>query len=56
MSEYETVLAYLRERCVEVRGQWNGDEAGYQEHRADMSAELLELLDQIDVLVKDLDL
>lgn len=56
MSDYEKVLAYLREQAKAVQGQWNGDESGEQENRASAADELLELLDEVDALVKELDL
>lgn len=56
MSDYEKVLAYLRQRCEEVRGQWNGDEPGKQEDEANLATHLLELLEEVDSAVKELDL
>lgn len=55
MSDYEKVLEYLRKRCKEIRGEWNGDEPGQQEDRAHQATELLELLAEVDTLVKELD-
>ena len=49
MSDYEKVLAYLRQRCEEVRGEWNGDEPGKQEDNAHLATHLLELLQQADL-------
>lgn len=56
MTDYEKVLEYLRQRCKEVRGEWNGDESGQLEDEANKATELLELLKEVDDLVKELDL
>jgi hypothetical protein len=56
MSDYEKVLEYLRQRCLEVRGEWNGDEPGQLEDDANTATELLKLLDEVDQLVKKLDI
>ena len=56
MSDYEKVMQFLRQRCKQVRGEWNGDEPGQQEDNAHAATELLELLDEVDKLVKELDL
>lgn len=56
MTDYEKVVAYLRQECEQIRGEWNGDEAGKQEYRADQATELLELLDKVDELMKELDI
>lgn len=56
MSDYEKVLKHIRLRCEEIMGEWNGDEAGEQEIRADGAKELLERLSEVDDLVKELDI
>lgn len=55
MSDYEKVLEYLRTECFKIRGVWNGDEPGEQEDRAHLATHLLELLDEVDLAVKELD-
>ena len=56
MSDFEKVLDYLRKCAREIQGDWNGDEAGKQELRAESATELLELLEQVETIVKDLDI
>lgn len=56
MSDYEKVMIHLRARCDEIMGEWNGDEPGEQEDRAEGAEELKELLDDVDKLVKELDI
>ena len=56
MSDYEKVLEYLRQRCEEIRGEWNGDESGKQEDQSNAAEELLRLLEEVDQLVSELDL
>lgn len=56
MGDYERVLEHLRKRCKEVRGEWNGDEPGEQEDHAHLATHLLELLEEVDLAVKELDL
>ena len=56
MTDYEKVLDHLRYRCEETKGEWNGDESGTQEDKANTADELLELLIKVDKLVKELDL
>ena len=34
MSDYEKVLEHIRNRCNEIKGEWNGDEPGKQEDAA----------------------
>lgn len=56
LSDYEKVLQFLRQRCEEVQGEWNGDESGQLEDESNKATELLELLEEVDTLVRDLDL
>lgn len=56
MSDYEKVMQHLRNRCNEISGEWNGDESGKQEDRASAADELLELLENVDLIVKELDI
>lgn len=56
MSDYEKVLNYIRRRCEDIRGEWDGDSAGEQEDNASSASELLELLAEVDRLVKELDI
>jgi len=56
MSDYEKVIVFLRQRCHEVRGEWNGDDAGQQEDNAHLATHLLELLEEVELAVKELDL
>jgi hypothetical protein len=56
MTDYEKVLEYLRQRCLEVRGEWDGDESGKREDQANAAEELLKLLLEVDSLVRELDL
>lgn len=56
MSDYEKVMRHLRTRCNEISGEWNGDESGKQEDRAHAADELLELLENVDSIVKELDI
>jgi len=56
MSDYEKVLEYIRHRCLEVRGEWDGDEPGQLEYNAHTATELLKLLEEVDKLVKELDI
>lgn len=55
-TDYEIVRDYLRQCAIEIRGAWNGDEAGDQEDRAYAATELLEALDEVDKRVKELDI
>jgi hypothetical protein len=56
MSDYEKVMEYLRTRCDEIMGEWDGDFPGQQEDNAHAARELLELLNNVDELVKELDI
>ena len=56
MSDYEKVLEHIRNRCNEIKGEWNGDESGKQEDVAMAADELLEKLEEVDALVKELDI
>lgn len=56
MTDYETVMTYLRDEAIKVRGAWNGKESGKLEDRANAATELLELLESVDEIVKELDL
>lgn len=56
MTDYQKVMLHLRTRCYETRAEWNGDEPGEKEDRANAATELLEQLDAVDKLVKELDL
>jgi hypothetical protein len=56
MSDYEKVMEYLRTRCDEIMGEWDGDFPGQQEDNAHNARELLELLNNVDELVKELDI
>lgn len=56
MTDYEKVMQFLREQAEEVRAKWDGDSTGREEDEADKATHLLELLDEVDALVKELDL
>ena len=44
MSDYEKVIEHIRNRCNEIKGEWNGDESGKQEDAA-MAEHLYVLVD-----------
>lgn len=56
MSDYEKVMEHIKKRCNEIMGEWNGDESGQQEDDSMAAEELLGLLDEVDKLVKELDI
>ena len=56
MSDYEKVMEYLRDECLKIRGIWDGDNPGKQEDDAHLATHLLELLEEVDLAVKELDL
>ena len=56
MSDYEKVIEHIRNRCNEIKGEWNGDEPGKQEDAAMAADELLEKLEEVDQLMKELDI
>ena len=56
MSDYEKVIEHIRNRCNEIKGEWNGDEPGKQEDSAMAADELLEKLEEVDQLMKELDI
>jgi len=56
VSDYEKVVAYLRQRCDEIMGEWDGDNPGSDELRTGFAQDTLELLERLDELVKELDL
>ena len=56
MSDYEKVIEHIRNRCNKIKGEWNGDEPGKQEYAAMAADELLEKIDEVDVLMKELDI
>ena len=56
MSDNEKVLEHMRNRCNEIKGEWNGDEPGKQEDAAMAADELLEKLEEVNQLVKELDI
>ena len=56
MSDYEKVVEHIRNRCNEIKGEWNGDESGKQEDTAMAADELLEKLNEVNELMKELDI
>lgn len=56
MTDYEKTLEHIRTRCEEIKGEWDGEEIGTKEYNAESADELLELLKEVDGLVKELDI
>lgn len=48
-------LEKLKVRMQELSGQWNGDESGRLEDQAHICDEVIEHIDQIEVLLKELE-
>ena len=48
---YLSALQELKKECEEIGGQWNGDESGIQEERADTSKDIIEKCDEIINLI-----
>lgn len=55
MSDYKKVMAHLREQCEEIKGEWDGDQPGVKEERAQAADELLKATHTVDLLVKELE-
>jgi len=48
-------LANLRDYAEEIAGEWNGDEPGIQEERAECANEIIEKIDELVLLLKELE-
>jgi len=48
-------LENLKEDMMEIGGQWNGDEAGTQEDRAHIAAEVLTHVKDIEKLLEEME-
>jgi len=49
-------ISHIVKEANEISGEWNGDESGLLEDRANAAGELIELLDQASVLIAELEL
>lgn len=47
-------LKELKEEMVEIQGEWNGDEPGTQEDRANIASDVLESIKNIEELLEEL--
>lgn len=52
MSSY---LDKVKKDMEEIAGQWNGDESGAEEERADAAKEVIQNIDRIEQLFTELD-
>lgn len=48
-------LNQLRERVLEVAGQWNGEDAGRLETKAQIANEIVEKLNEVEKLINELE-
>lgn len=53
-SEVEAKLATLRTQAEAISGEWNGDESGTLEDRAEAATELIEHINAITELLEEL--
>ena len=44
----------LKERMEQIAGEWNGDEAGLQEDRAEIALDVITKLDEVEELLAEL--
>ena len=54
LDKYILTLDFIKEHCNEVMGQWDGDKPGLDEERADMAREVLDYVQKIEEILKDL--
>jgi hypothetical protein len=45
----------LKTKMEEISGDWNGDEPGLQEERAHIANDIIEKIEEIEELMKELD-
>jgi hypothetical protein len=51
MTNYILTLDFIKQECLEVAGQWNGDASGSEEVRADIAKEILMKVNEIELLL-----
>lgn len=56
MENYILTLDFIKQECEETEAAWNGDEAGIMEDRAHAAHDALELIAQLEELLKELDM
>lgn len=47
-------LQEIKDEMEVIRGEWNGDESGRQEDQANIAEEIVEKINEIDELLKEL--
>lgn len=48
-------LEKIKEWAEEIAGEWNGDESGIQEERADQAKDIIEAVDNLINLINGMD-
>ena len=54
---YKTMNQYLQDiikEMEEIRGRWDGNEAGYMEEQANIATDIIEKVHELDELIKEL--
>lgn len=47
-------IAELKEKMEQIAGEWNGDEAGLQEERAEIALDVITKLEEVEDLLAEL--
>ena len=54
---YKTMNQYLQDiikEMEEIRGRWDGNEAGYMEEQANIATDIIEKIHELDELINEL--